>query len=257
LKRPVVIGHRGAAAVAPENTAVSIRAGLDAGADAIEIDVGASLDGHPVLLHDVTLDRTTNGRGTLAERPWRYLRNLDAGSWFAPRFAGERLIDLDSALAIVRGRAPIIVEMKSRARRPLARPDAADLRFVATILDALRRGRIRHAVTVSGAHWAVVAAVKKTDPRVDIALTVSPRHRADPVAAARRCGASALHAHRLMCRASFVGRAHEAGLKVFSYTVNRRGELKRVLASGVDGFFTDDPRLLAGLIRELTGGSAD
>src|SRR5512140_1438453 len=92
---PLVVGHRGAPARAPENTAASFRAALDAGAGAIELDVGLSKDGHAVVLHDATLDRTTSGRGPLARRTWPELAELDAGGWFSPRFAGEPVLDLD------------------------------------------------------------------------------------------------------------------------------------------------------------------
>ena len=111
----LIVGHRGAAARAPENTAVSLVAGLDAGADAIEIDVGLTRDGRVVLLHDATVDRTTSGRGALRSLTWERVRALDAGSWFSRRFKGEPPIDLDDALAIVRARVPIIVEIKPAA----------------------------------------------------------------------------------------------------------------------------------------------
>src|SRR5262245_21501801 len=101
----LVVGHRGAAAKAPENTAASIRAGLDAGADVIEIDVGLTADGRVVLLHDTTLDRTTSGRGDLGSHRWDEISGLDAGSWHSKRFRAEGLIDLDGALALVRARA--------------------------------------------------------------------------------------------------------------------------------------------------------
>jgi glycerophosphoryl diester phosphodiesterase len=84
-----ILGHRGAAKHAPENTAASLRAGLAAGADAIEVDLGACSDGRVVLLHDTTLDRTTSGRGPLRARTFPEVASLDAGSWFSRRFAGS------------------------------------------------------------------------------------------------------------------------------------------------------------------------
>src|SRR5215831_13031833 len=115
-RRFLVVGHRGAAARAPENTAASLLAGLAAGADAVEIDVGLTRDGRAVLLHDTTLNRTTSGRGPLRSASWERVCRLDAGSWFSPAFRGEPPIDLDDALAIARARVPMIVEVKSISR---------------------------------------------------------------------------------------------------------------------------------------------
>ena len=88
-RRFLIVGHRGAAARAPENTAAGLVAGLDAGADQIEVDAGLTRDGRVVLLHDTTLDRTTSGRGPLRAKDFAQVARLDAGSWFSPRFADE------------------------------------------------------------------------------------------------------------------------------------------------------------------------
>ena len=97
---PPVIGHRGAAAAAPENTLASLRKAKELGATWVEFDVKLTRDGHPVLFHDDRLDRTTSGQGEVALTTLAQLRKLDAGAWFAPAFEGERVPSFADALAL-------------------------------------------------------------------------------------------------------------------------------------------------------------
>src|SRR5580704_12278143 len=91
LRLPPVIGHRGAAAQAPENTLAGFRAARALGCAWVEFDVRLTVDGVPVVCHDDKLDRTSNGRGRISKLPLAAIRMLDAGSWFGPAFAGERI----------------------------------------------------------------------------------------------------------------------------------------------------------------------
>ncbi len=252
-KRVRVVGHRGAAAIAPENTLASFRAGVEAGADAVEIDVQLSSDGHLVLLHDHMLDRTTSGRGDVRSWTWEALRRLDAGSWFSSGFAGERIPDLDEAIAAVRGRSSLVVEIKARADSGEESPSPADLDTADAVLAALDRSGGFDRVTLSCAHWSLLASIASRRPRPKLALTLSWKHDEDPVAAAVRIGAVELHPPRMASTPAFVGRAHSAGLEVLPYTVNKPGELRRVLAAGADGVFTDDPGAIRRLLEKTKG----
>ncbi len=251
-RRFLVVGHRGAAARAPENTAASLRAGLDAGADAIEIDVGLTADGRAVVLHDARVDRTTDGRGPVDRRNWSDLERLDAGSWFAPRFRGEPLLDLDGALAIVRPRAPIVVEIKGQEADP-GRVTTRDRRLAAEVVAALLRTGGLEGASVSSSHWALIDHLADREPEIDLALTVRWSERRDPLAWARRTRATALHANRRLCSHAFLSRAGGAGLAVIAYTVNRAAEARALAAAGADGIFTDDP---ARLVRSLRPSDA-
>jgi glycerophosphoryl diester phosphodiesterase len=97
---PGLIGHRGAAAHAPENTLASIRRAHALGARWVEFDVKLTADGIPILMHDDRLERTTDGRGRVRDRTWEQIRALDAGGWFSPSFAGERVPTLEDALRL-------------------------------------------------------------------------------------------------------------------------------------------------------------
>src|SRR2546425_868141 len=133
--RPLRVAHRGASARAPENKLAAFREAIRLEADAIELDVQLSADGVPMVIHDDTVDRTTNGHGTVATIASRDLRRLDAGAWFSSRFRGERIPTLEEALECARGRCGLNIEIKEPpaagrktlrvARRPAGdRPDA-------------------------------------------------------------------------------------------------------------------------------------
>ncbi|MCH7522869.1 MAG: glycerophosphodiester phosphodiesterase family protein, partial [Chloroflexi bacterium] len=138
--RPLIISHAACAGHAPENTLAGVNAALEIGADAIEVDVQASADGVPILMHDLTLDRTTNGSGDLASLTWEQLSALDAGGEPVPTFA--------QALDLTRGRALLVAEIK----RPGCEEALADVvrnagaldevmvwSFRAPVLEAMRR----------------------------------------------------------------------------------------------------------------------
>jgi glycerol kinase/glycerophosphoryl diester phosphodiesterase len=251
-RRFLIVGHRGAAARAPENTASSLAAGIDGGADLIEVDVGLSRDGRVVLLHDTTLDRTTNGRGPLRGLDWGRIGALDAGSWFSRRYAGEPPIDLDDALAIVRPRVPLIVELKPVGRERPRGVDAADRATVDGVLAAFERTGGVRGVTMSSAGWTLLDHAAQRVRGLDLALTVGSAETRDPIAWAQRVGATALHPNRRLCTPSFVARARGMGLLVIAYTVNRASELAPLLNAGVDGVFTDDPAALRRLLSRRT-----
>ena len=113
--RTWVIAHRGFSGRAPENTLAAISEAIAIGADMAEIDVTLTADDRVVVIHDETLDRTTNGAGRVADHGFDEIRNLDAGSWFAPQFAGEKVPTLEEILDTVKGRILLNVEIKSEA----------------------------------------------------------------------------------------------------------------------------------------------
>ncbi|MCK4374153.1 MAG: glycerophosphodiester phosphodiesterase, partial [Candidatus Brocadiae bacterium] len=109
-----VVGHRGAAGVEPENTLRGFRLAVELGADWTECDVHLTKDGRPVVMHDETVDRTTDGEGPVDSFSWAELRKLDAGGWFAGEYAGERVPGLEEVLEFARGKARLCVEIKGR-----------------------------------------------------------------------------------------------------------------------------------------------
>ena len=140
-ERTRVIAHRGFSGAAPENTLAAVRAAIEVGADMVEIDVTLTSDGHIVVIHDETLDRTTTGSGRVSDFTLAELQRLDAGGWFAPRFAGERIPTLDQVLDEIEGRILLNVEIKS---------EAVERGVVTKVASAIRkRGMMEHVVVSS------------------------------------------------------------------------------------------------------------
>jgi glycerophosphoryl diester phosphodiesterase len=241
--KPEPIGHRGAAAVAPENTIASMRAALDAGVAAIEFDVRLTADGVPVVIHDATLDRTTDATGPIASHTLADLNGVDAGSWFDPKYSTERIPSLDDVLDLLEGRARAIVELKTEHRGDFVLRDA--------VLTTLAARRDRSAFVFTSMDWTLLEGTHDRVRDLEVALTVAFREHRDPIAAAPTYGATAVHPHRARSGTRFTARAHAAGLAVRPYTVNRAAHLAPLVRAGVDAAFTDDPARWNELLAEV------
>ena len=147
------IAHRGASGVAPENTMAAFEAAIEMGATAVEMDLRANKDGHVVVLHDRSLDRTTDGSGLVSRSDLAELQTLDAGSWFGERFAGERIPTLEDVFERIADRMPLVLHVKERDKGIETR--IAEL--------AAERGKIE-SITVSSTMPDVLANVRKLLP---------------------------------------------------------------------------------------------
>jgi glycerophosphoryl diester phosphodiesterase len=225
-----VIGHRGAAALAPENTWAGFDLALELGVDAIETDIQATADGVLVLIHDHTLDRTTNGTGPVAETPWAAMRKLDAGSWFDARFAGARVPRLDETLARYGGRTHLALEIKA--------PGIEE-----EVLDAIRQHDLLAQVTVTSFDWDAVCRVKRAYPEVHmgwLSRDVDPEtvERAVGVGLDQFCPPAAVVTREL------VAEWKALGLEVRAWGVRNVGLMERAIEADVDGMTVDFPHML-------------
>ena len=216
------IGHRGARGHEPENTLRSVRRALELGAHGIEIDVRFA-DGELVVIHDATLDRTTNGHGNISRKSFADLRALDAGQ-------GERIPTLREVFETVDRRAFINIELKGRRT---AGPVGA---LIAEFVE--QRGWRYEDFVVSSFHRAELRAM--SDPRIPIALLLTRPTRLSMLSARSVRARFVNPALRYVTR-RFVEDAHRRGLRVFIYTVNDPADLARLREWGVDGVFTDFP----------------
>ncbi len=232
LGRPVVVGHRGAMAEAPENTLASFQRAVELGADVVELDVHASADGVPVVIHDDTLERTTDGQGPVARLPLAALRALDAGSWFGPQFAGERVPTLDEALEWSRGRVPLAVEIKGS---PCPTPDLVD----AVVRALQRHAALERAIVIAFDHPALRLA-RELEPRLHCGVLYECRP-VDAPALAKAAGAEALLPHWSFVTPEDVQAAHEAGLALQPWETSDPVVLERLFAAGVDGVASNRP----------------
>ena len=249
--RPLRVAHRGASARAPENTLAAFREAVRLGANAIELDVHLSADGVPVVIHDDTVDRTTNGRGAVAAIAARDLRRLDAGAWFSSRFRGERVPTLEEALEFARGRCGLNIEIKepaSRGRHARGAAAAATDSVAPAVARAVTRTRFHDLLVISSFSSTALQQARAAMPRARLGLLVS-RSLRGLRAAHRRVRLFSVHPHVRLAAARRVRRARRLGLVVVFWTVNDVKQMRRLIALGGDGLMTDDPALF----QELSG----
>lgn len=235
---PTVYAHRGASSAAPENTLVSDEVARRAGAEWIEDDVQPSKDGVPYVLHDDTVDRTTDGTGRIRDLTAAQLDALDAGSWFAPSYAGTRLPTLAAQLEDLRTRGgKLLLEIKG----PHTREEVA--RIVREVHDHGMTDR----VLVQSFEVDALRLTRELAPELPLALLRSTLD-ADPVATARDLGLAAYHPSddALSARPGVLRELHAAGVAVNVWTVDRPARWKALAAAGVDGIITNRPAELAG-----------
>ena len=242
----LVIAHRGFSAEAPENTLAAFRMARAAGADAVELDVTTSRDGEVVVLHDPKVDRTTNGRGKVAELTWKELRALDAGSWFDRRYAGERIPTLEEVLRLLGPTGLLInIEIKREAAPGIEEK----------VSELVRRAGLSERVVVSSFDHPRVVRMREIAPRLVTAVLVGRASLTgpSPAAAARGAGAPMLVAQHRALNPEAVKEARRLGLKVWAYTVDATKDMKRMLGLGVDGIVTNHPDRLRALLQEISG----
>lgn len=248
--RPWVIAHRGVPAEAPENTLAGFARAIDHGADLIELDVCMSADGHAVVMHDDTVDRTTDGSGRVDTLTLAELRALDAGSWLSPDFTGERVPTLREALDFTRGKVGVVIELKASS----AQYPGIETEVLACIDAADRR---RDVIVISGDHDAIVAfrSLAPTVPALCFQhppLTETFWQHPPVVVAGWRNHANVVFGLPRDLNRSVNDNIHAAGLTVLTSIVwepDVTPELvAQIVASGVDGIFTDDARTLKRLI---------
>jgi glycerophosphoryl diester phosphodiesterase len=246
--RVVVIAHRGANRVAPENTLAAYRAAIDLGVDFIEIDVQTTADGQLVLMHDSTVDRTTNGSGAVRSLTLSQIKELDAGSWFSAKFAGEKAPTLEEAAALCRGKVGLYIDLK----------DAS----VPALISALERYGIASRVVIYGG-VRQLQEIKRL--RRQIAIMPGPGNWLS-VRGMARLLAGSLHAEVIDSHVSSwtpgrVREAHAAGARVWVDIMSAGGGwalgagetdsirgMREAMHMGVDGIQTDHPDVLLRLL---------
>lgn len=241
LDQPVqIIAHRGYSARAPENTIAALSLALDAGANAVEFDLHTASDGTPVLLHDDTLDRTTNGRGSVTGCAPDDLALLDAGSWFNSDFAGEPVPALRDALNAIEPRVhTIFSEIKGVRRR----------RDIEAIVSVTRDAGLLERTVFISMDWGLLDEVRRYSADALLGPIVEHAARIDQAFARVSGDARSLldfDARILLARPELTRRAHGAGIPLAVWTVDYVAEADRLFELGVRRITTNEVgRLLA------------
>lgn len=255
----LTVAHRGARYVAPENTLVALRKAIDRGADFVEVDVQRSKDGRLVLVHDNDLGRTTNiekvfpNRRSWAVRDVAYgdMRKLDAGSWKAEKYAGERIPTLKQALRLVqRTRTGIMIELKSPELYPGIESEVSvALRQVDGYIGrAIRRGEL----VVQSFDFDAARAFKELEPRVKLALLGTP----DPAELPDLSRwADEISSRHKSVDADYVAAVHALGMDSSVWTVDTEDNMNANLDKGVDAVVTNRPDILGRVLQQRAADS--
>ena len=239
--RPLVIAHRGASGEAPENTLAAFSLAVEQGAQVIELDVHMTRDGYPVIIHDATVNRTTDSTGLVWEKTMTELQDLDAGSWFGTQFSGERVPTLEEVVTWARGRVALAIEIKNA---PILYRG-----IEASVTGMLERHNALQDHEVFSFDHLCIRRIKAREP----SLLTGVCYVADSVdhnALALAASATVLHPMFHYLRSDTVRDAHAASLLVFPWTVNTHQDIRKMATLGVDGIVTDFPER----VRAIMGG---
>ncbi len=227
--RTLKIAHRGSSGTYPENTISAFLAAAEEGADMCELDVQSTRDGAVVVIHDDTVDRTTNGHGAVADLTLQEIQRLDASFKF-PSFRGERIPTLEEVMEAVRGKLGLNIEIK----------EGAVERQVCELVrsyDALTNSM------VSSFEWKALENVRAIDPEVRVGL-LAEKNRDALIDAGSAMKAYAVNPRFDMVDAAFCEKAHAQGLLVLVWTVDVPEAMRILIAAGVDGIMTNYPARL-------------
>lgn len=230
--------------MAPENTLAAVERALDLGVDLVEIDVHVTRDGQVVVLHDATVDRTTDGRGAVRDMTLPEVRRLHAGLWFDPPFADARIPTLEEVLDLTRKRALLLIEIKARG-------------ISEQVVEAIQDLRATEDVILQSFHPASVRQARELERRIPAALLVGrvpvghTRGRGRSlVKKALKVGANALALSYHAATPSLVDEVHRRAMSLWVWTVDEEIAMQKMVQIGADGIITNHPERLH---RLLTG----
>ncbi|MGQ9722938.1 MAG: glycerophosphodiester phosphodiesterase [Candidatus Jordarchaeum sp.] len=220
MEKPLLIAHRGASFYEPENTLRSIKRALDFGVDGVEIDVRSSIEGNIIVIHDETVDRTTNGTGKVRDMSLLELRSLDAGK-------GEKIPLLEEVLELVRDKTLLVIELKiagieERVLKVIKDYDALD----SVLLSSFIHGSVKR--------------VKEINPKVNTGV-IFRSAPINPSSLALDAKAENLCAFYKYITWEMVQKVHEDGLKIYAWTVDEPSTMENLAIMGVDGIVTNKP----------------
>lgn len=241
-----VHAHRGGAGLAPENTLAAFRKALDLDVDVLEMDMQVTRDGEIVIIHDDTLERTTDGRGLVTDLTLAELKQRDAGRHFGSQFAGEPIPTLREVIALVLSRGNTRVRLNIETKFAKGR-EGSPRDFEEKVLAILRQTGFAERVILQSFHPPSLVKMKTLDPHIKLALLLGGRQAPrDPVALVRQYHADYYSSDFRQLTAETVAALHLAGIPVVPWTVDEEADMRRLLDAGVgklagDGIITNYP----------------
>jgi glycerophosphoryl diester phosphodiesterase len=244
---PLVVAHRGACQQAPENTLAAFRRAIELGAQAIELDTKLTADGHAIVLHDPTLDRTTSGSGRVRDKSLLELSGLDAGAHFDPTFSGEPIPRLEDVFTQLGHDILFNVEVGNYAT-PLDRlPEC--------VAGLIRKHSLETRVLVSSFNPVALRRIRRLVPDVPLGLLRTPLQpslqlRLFPMLAPHELS----HLHDAMVDSETAAKARRAGRRLVAWTVNDAGRMAELVEWGIFGLITDVPDVALAVVESARHG---
>lgn len=231
-----VTAHRGFSRKAPENTRYAFEAAIDCNADYIELDVQLTKDEQVVVIHDDTLNRTTNGVGRVDKRTYEELSELSAGAWFASEYSDARIMLLSEVIELVDKKCMLNIEIKDIGNVELT---------VDKTIEIIEEYGIEKSCYITSFSYKALQRVKEKSPKIKTALIAN---LAASVRYSDLTDIDAVSLNYIFVNKSVVESAHQNGKQVFVWTVNRKSDIKNMLTLGVDNIITDRPDLALKII---------
>lgn len=246
FQKPSIIAHRGSSASAPENTLAAIEKAIVDGADAVEIDVRFTKDDVPVLMHDETVERTTDiADGSLSsvrELTLEEMKELDAGSWFGEQYTGESVPTLEEALRVARGHVEVYIEIKSSIENASV-----------ILTDVIEETRMENRVKILSFNGVLLENIKRENPSVAIVQLIGTFFgNINVLADNDLVDHYGFGIHILENNEDYVRAMKQQGKGIYVYTVNDDDDIKYANGIGVDGIITDEPYKARELIYSST-----
>jgi glycerophosphoryl diester phosphodiesterase len=244
LPRPTIFAHRGASAHAPENTLAAFKMAVDSKAPAIELDAKLTSDGEIVVIHDHTVDRTTNGSGAVRQFPLKVLQTLDAGAFFHRQFTGEKIPTLGEVFETVGGKVFINIEITNYAS-PF---DDLPIKVAELVLQY----NLQDTVLFSSFFASNLRRAHKIAPKIPMGLLTFSGLKGLVYRSwlGFRSPFNAIHPEAGDVTVQWIARVHHAHRRVHAYTVNNPDQMRLLFVYGIDGIFTDDPLLAQQVLAE-------
>jgi len=236
--KPIVIAHRGASAEAPENSLAAFQLGVEQGCHMIELDVHLTKDKQIVVIHDHTLNRTTNGIGEIASLSYDKIKSYDCGKWFSKRYAGEYVPLLQEVLEKTPANIQFNVEIKA-AETP---------GMVESLVDVLRATNRVESTVVSSFHFGCLAELKKQLPEIRIGLLYGKAYDFRRFEEETGLEVFSLHPNYPLVTDSYMKLANETGKRVYPWTVDAKEDLNKMVGLGVAGIITNKQAFLKSML---------
>ncbi|KAA3618103.1 MAG: glycerophosphodiester phosphodiesterase [Calditrichaeota bacterium] len=234
---PIICAHRGASGYAPENTMAAFQMAIDLQTDMIEFDVQQTRDKKLYIMHDEKVRRTTNGKKKLWQLTGKELEKLDAGSWFAKKFTGERVPEFDSVLKLAKGKVKLNIEVKCNGKQD---------NMLEQVIEKIQATGFEKDCVLTSFDFFVIDQIKSLAPELEVGYVFSKQGLR---AKSFKAPVDVLSVHFTLITRKFMRKARKAGKKVFVWTVNNKWLMHRMCKMGVDGIITDYPDRLATVIK--------